>query len=87
MEKKIVLADRERIIAVVPETCSGPGWSNRLVWVHIINWGTAQMRTEAIQETEFNAELHALFNAGEAMSQALQQALRDYTQDKLEQSL
>ena len=33
---QIKLKKHEHIIAVVPEYCDGPGWSNRVLWEHIV---------------------------------------------------
>ena len=68
---QIKLKKHEHIIAVVPEYCSGPGWSNRVLWVHIADGNTRTYRTEAIQPDERNRDQVVLFKAGEAMHQAL----------------
>ena len=49
---QINLKKHEHIIAVVPEYCSGAGWSNRVLWVHIADGNTNTFRTEAIQPEE-----------------------------------
>ena len=68
--KKIKLARGERVIAVIPEVCFGPGWANSPVFVYIErNDGT--LRTECIQPDERTAKLDALFSPGAAMAQAL----------------
>ena len=60
----------ERIIAVVPEFASGPGWGNAPAWVYIVsNDGT--LRQECIQPMERSLDLHTLFHAGEAMCRSL----------------
>lgn len=64
------LADGERIVAVVPEECSGPGWSNRVVWVHIAD-RAGGYRTECLQPLDQTPEMWALFEAGAAMHRAL----------------
>ena len=68
---QIKLKKYEHIIAVVPEYCHGPGWSNRVLWVHIADGNTCTYRTEAIQPDERNRDQVVLFKAGEAMHQAL----------------
>ena len=68
---QIKLKKHEHIIAVVPEYCDGPGWSNRVLWVHIADGNTRTYRTEAIQPDERNRDQVVLFKAGEAMHQAL----------------
>ena len=68
---QIKLKKHEHIIAVVPEYYSGPGWSNRVLWVHIADGNTSTYRTEAIQPDERNRDQVVLFKAGEAMHQAM----------------
>ena len=68
---QIKLKKHEHIIAVVPEYCSGPGWSNRVLWVHIADRNTRTYRTEPIRLDERNRDQWVLFKAGEAMHQAL----------------
>ena len=68
---QIKLKKHEYIIAVVPEYCSGPGWSNRVLWVHIADGNTRTYRTEAIQPDERNRDQWVLFKAGEAMHHSL----------------
>ena len=69
-EKIIGLAHGERIIAVVPERCSGAGWSNSPTWVHVLaSDGTC--RTECIQPDERSPSLMHLFNVGEVVCSAL----------------
>ena len=68
---QIKLKKHEHIIAVVPEYCAGPDWSNRVLWVHIADGNTRTYRTEAIQPDERNRDQVVLFKAGEAMHQAL----------------
>ena len=68
---QIELKKHEHIIAVVPEYCAGPGWSNPVLWVHIADGNTRTYRTEAIQPDERYRDQVVLFKAGEAMHQAL----------------
>lgn len=68
--KIIKLSHGERIVAVVPEYCNGPGWRNTPAWVYIAT-NDGRMREECIQPDERTPELHALFHAGEAMCNAL----------------
>lgn len=55
--KSIVLEQNETVIAVVPEYCSGPGWSNKLVLVHIVNWFTNKHRVEYLQPEEQSSDM------------------------------
>ena len=72
--KTIELQRDERIVAVVPEVCFGPGWATPLVHVYIVdsNW---RLRIEAFQPEEQSSELRLLFSPGEAMCTALNRAV------------
>lgn len=75
MTVKIVTLKRgEKIIAVVPEYCAGPGWSNSPTWVYISRHDET-LRTVCIQPNERTPILNSLFHAGEAMCQSLQAAV------------
>jgi hypothetical protein len=73
--KVITLFEHERIVAVVPEYCAGPGWANAPTWVHIVNSQTKEWREECIQPEERTERLHVLFNLGAAMHQSLGDAV------------
>ncbi len=62
--KRITLEKHERIIAIVPEYCSGPGWANRLVNVHIVDWATNTHRVEHLQTDEVPRDMQVLFGVG-----------------------
>ena len=68
------LAPDEEIIAVVPKRVSGPGWSNWPVLVYIRD-SSDRLRTEYIQPDEMPHDLLVLFDAGEAMCNALKAAV------------
>ena len=68
--KKIRLSRCERVVAVVPERCSGPGWNNSPTWVYIMSPGGA-IRTECIQPDERTPELKALYEIGDVVCRAL----------------
>ena len=72
--RTIKLNHGERVVAVVPERCSGPGWSNAPTWVYIVT-NDGKLREECIQPEERTPELHTLFAAGEAMCNALAAAV------------
>lgn len=74
MTQSIALKRLERIIAVVPEYCHGPGWSNTVVWVYISN-EKEQLRTECLQFEDQSYEMYALFAPGAAMHTALVNAV------------
>lgn len=68
--KSIKLGPYERIVAVVPERCSGPGWSNSPTWVYIAN-NDGRFRSECIQPEERSLSLSALFDIGAVTQAAL----------------
>lgn len=72
--KVIHLFEDERIIAVIPERCSGPGWGNSPVWVYIAAQAGG-LREECIQPSERTSEMNTLFYPGEAMVAALMNAV------------
>ena len=51
----------ERIIAVVPEIASGPGWGNRLIIVYAMN-NQNKLRTICLQPSEQTSEMLLVFN-------------------------
>ena len=61
----------ERIIAVVPETCSGPGWLNTVIWVYIHDTVTQKLRQECLQPSEQPRDAKILFNSLEALHQTM----------------
>ena len=67
---QILVGHGERVIAVVPQRASGPGWSNAPTWVYIAT-NDGRLRQECIQPDERTTEMHALYAAGEAMCNAL----------------
>lgn len=69
------LHDHERVIAVVPEQCSGPNWGNQVVWVYIQNTKDQTLRVECLQPQDFTLALFTLFDAGAAMHKALKEAI------------
>ena len=72
---KIKLHKDEKIIAVVPQFASGPGWANRPLWVYIEQHATNKLRTECIQPEDQTPEMLALFSPGAAMAEALVQSV------------
>jgi len=73
--KTIALGPFERVVSVVPEYVSGPGWTNAPVWVHVEDSQTRRLRTECIQPDERTPELHALFDVGASAVAALLRAV------------
>lgn len=71
----IELHDRGRVIAVVPEQCSGPGWGNQVAWVYIQNTTNQTLRVECLQPQDFTRALFTLFDVGAAMQKALKESI------------
>ena len=59
----IELGRNERIVSVVPEKVSGPGWSNAIAWVHITD-DCGSFRTECLQPEDHSHEMILLFEIG-----------------------
>ena len=57
----VKLNRHESIVAVIPEYVSGPGWSNRPLWVHIVNHANNNYRCECLQPDEQTTEQRILF--------------------------
>ncbi len=72
--RRLILRERETILAAVPETCAGPGWQNTVVWVYIRRMD-GLIRSECLQPLEQSDEMLTLFDAGEAMCDALKAAI------------
>lgn len=64
--KIFTLAPGETVLAVVPQYCAGPGWTNRPIWVYIGNQ-SGQYRTECIQPDEQTREQFLLFKLAATM--------------------
>ena len=71
--KHITLSQSERIVAVVPETCSGPGWLNQIVHVHIVDNATGTYRYESLHaaEGECSSGMMHLFQIGALVCEQL----------------
>lgn len=80
--KTIELMPHERIVAVVPEPCGGPGWNNAPVVVYIAT-ADGRLREEFIQPDEQTPQMRTLYNIGAMVCKSLiaavpkQQAGRD----------
>ena len=70
LEIPMRLGEREQIVAVVPESCSGPGWSNWIVNVYIRD-ADGKIREECLQQTELSEAMNLVFHTGEEMSKLL----------------
>jgi len=70
MSRVITLGPDERIIAVIPEFCRGPGWANAVAWVYIAD-SSNLLRIEAIHPDERSEKLNHLFEIGEVICRHL----------------
>jgi hypothetical protein len=58
---QIDLKDNERIVAAIPETITGAGYHNFIIWVHIVDYSKQTWREECIQPEEQTPVMIALF--------------------------
>ena len=72
---KIVLEYGEKILAVVPEACAGPGWVNTPLWVYIGNMNARTFRFECFQPEEQSAVQKTLFSIGAEVNHQLIQSI------------
>lgn len=77
--KLITLGRFERIVAAVPDFAHGPGWSNRPLWVYIVDSTTKILRTECIQPEDQSEEMQTLFNVCNAAHGAMLEAVQRVT--------
>lgn len=63
------LSPGETIVTAWAETCSGPGWSNALIWV-LISTPTG-LRVESIQPHEQTAEMRAMHSVGATVTREM----------------
>ncbi len=66
----------QRIISVSPEDCSGPGWTNRVIWVFLQDSVTQTLTMESIQGSDFSSEENWLFDVANAAHSALLKAVQ-----------
>ncbi len=68
---KINLAPGEKVLAVVPEYCRGPGWRNTPIFIYIGNMQTGMFRSECIQPKDQTLQQISLFRVCEAANAAI----------------
>lgn len=68
--KRTVLQPGDKVVAVVPEVCSGAGWSNSVAWL-IIRSRDGTLREECLQRDEQPDDLRRLFRIGAAVCEEL----------------
>lgn len=82
MKNKIFLEDGEKILAVVPEYCAGPGWTNKVLWVYIGDMSARKFRFDCYQPEEQNEVQRTLFAIGAQVNEQLLDSF-DIKQKKL----
>lgn len=71
------------IVAVVPEYCSGPGWTNTPVWVIWVD-SEHKLHRDCLQPHEQSAELLTLFKIGAVVNERLIAAVERMNRGKYE---
>lgn len=71
MKTNIPLDRSEHIIAVIPESAHGPGWSNQLIHIYIADMCSNTYRTVSLQPHEQTDEQRLLFNVLETAHNAM----------------
>lgn len=69
--KKIKLAKTEKIIAIEPKYCAGPGWANSPLYVHILDYSNNKYRSIALQPKEQSEEIMLLFKVTATANEAM----------------
>lgn len=64
-----------RIITAWAETCTGPGWHSRIVWI-LVMVGPGVYRVHAIQPEDQTPGMHTLFDISETVSRAMTAVVR-----------
>lgn len=81
MNTVLQLPRGSEIFCAWAENCSGPGWTNRLVWV-LIRDADGRFRIEGIQPEDQTPVMRALFNTSAAVSAEMLLAVRVMEQKK-----
>ena len=74
MTKHKTLSFTGRIVTAWPESPTGPGWSNRIVWV-LVRHDDGRLEEIAIQPEDQTPEMIALFGVALAARDALTSAV------------
>ena len=68
------------IITAFAEDCSGPGWSNQIIWVIVSNKG--ELRTECIHPDERNERMAWLFDCSQVSHISMKNAVESWIRCK-----
>lgn len=80
--KTISLGPHEKVVAVTPELAAGPGWSNAITWVHIVDYANGKYRCEDIQPSERTPLLHHIWGIAASANAALMDSVPTKKQQK-----
>lgn len=75
------LNDGDSIVVAWAESCSGPGWSNQLVWV-LVRERAGKLRIEALQPREQSRDMQAIFRYSALSSSDMTKAAERMASDK-----
>ena len=70
------LTEDESIVTAWGERCSGPGWSNRLVWI-LVREGSGKLRIDCLQPEEQSPSLSTLLDISHEVSRTMAQQVRN----------
>lgn len=65
--RKLQLGEHEVVVAVVPESSRGPGWTNEVVFVYVRDLMTGKIDRHSLQLDEQSADLKLLFQTAAVM--------------------
>ena len=71
MATVVKLGKHEKVLAAAPEFCSGPGWSNMIVNVHIYDYQANAYRVVYLQPDAITNDMHLIFGIGAKMQKML----------------
>lgn len=76
VEPLVRLPEFDRIVCAYARKASGPGWSNRPVWVVVEDRRTGKMREECIQPDQQSEELLRLYDIAHEVDCAMYAAAK-----------
>ena len=76
VEPLVRLSEFDRIVTAYARKASGPGWSNRPLWVVVEDRRTGKMREECIQPQQQSEEVWRLYDIASEVDAALYAAVK-----------
>lgn len=73
--RRLAIEEGERILTAYAEPSSGPGWSNRPVWI-IVAGRDNKLRQECLQPDEQTVEMLSLYGIAAEVQRAMSSAAR-----------